>query len=546
MRNSTLLGFVLAFGFGILLESFLGFGFFTGAFFALLGGLLLLCFFLARHAIGLENMRGALLLSVCLFGLGCGVMRFDSVDQEPPQWLEANVPAQIEMHAKVIDEPDRREDNTQLRVVIESVKFLGGGTLQKSSSTSSEEEIKMEVKGVNALLFVSRYTDLKYGDEIDVRGKLEKPKNFQTDGGRTFNYVGYLGKDGIRYTMFYPSVSLIAEGRGNPVKEALFSLKEHFLANISRLVPEPEASLLGGLVVGAKHSLGKELLNDFRTVGVIHIVVLSGYNVTLVADFIMRVFSFLPRTLSAAFGGTGIILFALLAGGSATVVRASAMAILVIFARLTGRTADTVRLLFLVGFGMVLWNPKILLFDPSFQLSFMATFGLLVFSPAVSRWLSFLPEKFSIREIASATISTQIFVLPIILYMMGNVSLVSVPVNLAILIFIPATMLLGFLAGVIGFGWIPLAVPFAYAASLLLSYELSVVSSAASIPGASFVVGAFPWWMLPIAYGCYLAVYLWYRKKFSPKEIQKIEPVFSDPPASAAEKIFLKEKSPGM
>ncbi|MEK7147475.1 MAG: ComEC/Rec2 family competence protein, partial [Patescibacteria group bacterium] len=103
-------------------------------------------------------------------------------------------------------------------------------------------------------------------------------------------------------------------------------------------------------------------LEKFRTVGVIHIVVLSGYNITIVAEFIMRLLAFLPRAARLAGGALAIILFAVMTGGSATIVRASLMAILVVVARATGRIYGITRALLLAGFLMVLHNPKILVF----------------------------------------------------------------------------------------------------------------------------------------------------------------------------------------
>lgn len=173
-------------------------------------------------------------------------------------------------------------------------------------------------------------------------------------------------------------------------------------------------------------------------------MVLSGYNVTIISEFIMGMLSFLPKMIGTSLGALSIILFAIMVGGSATIIRASIMALLVLLARVTGRVSDMTRALFLAGFVMVLHNPQIVVFDPSFQLSFMATLGLISLSPKLNSIFKFVPTKFYLRETVSATISTQIFVLPLLLYMMGELSLVAVFVNLLVLMFIPLTMLFGF------------------------------------------------------------------------------------------------------
>src|SRR3989344_2266646 len=163
-----------------------------------------------------------------------------------------------------------------------------------------------------------------------------EPKNFeQADTGSPVDYVSYLEKVGILHQFLRPNISRIGEGKGNIIKRELLLLKHAFLDRVSRVIPEPESSLLGGLLVGAKQSLGKDLLDDFRTAGVIHIVVLSGYNLTIVAEAIMRFFSFMPRMWGLSLGGISIVLFSIMTRAGATVVRASIMALLALLARAT-------------------------------------------------------------------------------------------------------------------------------------------------------------------------------------------------------------------
>ncbi|MCR4306430.1 MAG: ComEC family competence protein, partial [Candidatus Yonathbacteria bacterium] len=358
-----------------------------------------------------------------------------------------------------------------------------------------QEKIKSKI-----ILSAEQYPEYDYGDRVRVVGILKKPKNFTSDTGREFNYEEFLGKDGIYYELAYPEIDLLGKEEGSIVKSALFSLKHSFLERISRVIPEPHASLLGGLVVGAKQALGKDLLDDFRTAGIIHIVVLSGYNITIVAEAIMRFFSFLPRVAGMWLGVISIVFFAVMTGAGATIVRASIMALLVILARATGRTHDITIALFLAGFLMLLHNPKILMFDPSFQLSFLATLGLIYGAPLIEKYFHLVPTRFQLREFATATIATQIFVLPLLLYMTGEFSVVALPVNLLVLVFIPLTMLFGFLTGAIGFVSTVLSVPFATVSYLFLAYELQVVEFFSSLPFASVSVSYFPLWLLAILY----------------------------------------------
>jgi len=292
----------------------------------------------------------------------------------------------------------------------------------------------------------------------------------------------------------------------------MFKIKNSFLKKIQKVIPEPQSSLLGGLLLGVKQSLGEKLQEDFRKVGLIHIVVLSGYNVTIIADFMMGLFMFLPRIFGLFLGAISIILFAIMVGGSTTIVRASIMALLVVLARATGRTSEVSRALFLAGFIMVLHNPQIVVFDPSFQLSFVATLGLIILSPKISEYFKFIPEKWYLRESAVATISTQIFVLPLLLFMMGELSIVAVFVNLLVLMFVPMTMFFGFLSGLFSFIWSGFALPFSYITYFLLSYELKVVELFAGIPFASVKISYFPIWLMFLVYVIFFFLFVIYKQ----------------------------------
>ena len=171
------------------------------------------------------------------------------------------------------------------------------------------------------------------------------------------------------------------------------------------------------------------------------------------------------------------------------------------------------RVFFIAGFFMLLHNPKILVFDVSFQLSFLATVGLIYFSPLIEPKVKWVTEKWKLREIVVATISTQIFVLPFLLYKTGLFSVVSLPVNLLILTAIPATMLLGFLAGTSAFVSAALATPFAWGAYTLLAYELGVVEWFARLPFASITLAAFPSWLAILVYLFYFVIYLRLRPR---------------------------------
>lgn len=490
MNNRIL--YLLIFGFtaGIFVSSFLDLGFYFFTFLLLLAGsIFVFGQFKAKEKI--------LILSIALFifSFSLGVLRYEIKDKQTKYVnLENSLGQKVNIKGIILDEPSIKDQGVQL--------------------------IVKEDSGAKILISAGLFPEFRYGDLISVTGKLEKPENFQTDNGKEFDYIGFLAKEDIFYKIDFAQTQIISSGNGSFLKEKLFAFKNNFISRINLLIKEPESSLLGGLLLGAKNSLGKELQADFRTAGVSHIVALSGYNITIIAVGIMFLFSSLPKAFSLSFGVVGILLFAIMTGGSATVIRASIMALLVLLAKSTNRKYDVNRALFLAGTFMLIQNPKILVFDLSFQLSFLATIAIIFISPIFEKkfsninWLKnkYL-EKIKFKEILSSTIATQIFVLPFLLYKIGLLSIFSLPANILILPVIPAVMLFGFLAGSLAFISGLLAWPLALVCSLLLSYMLKIIYIFSHLPLASLALEFFPVSLMILVYIIYFVLFYYFNFK---------------------------------
>ncbi len=422
---------------------------------------------------------------------------------------------------EVADEPERKDSG--------QVFVIRTQTLEVASTTelcASELSIRIKTK---------LYPRFSFGEKVSFKGRLLKPANFSSGDGRTFDYKNYLAKDDIYFEMKSAEVlSLDKEVEfGDNYKKyggtkmirsvisSLYKLKRNFVSSLSKNLGEPHSALASGLVVGEKAALGKDLLIDFRRVGLIHIIVLSGYNITIVADAIRRLFSFLPRLWGISFGGIGIFLFGILVGGGATVVRSCFMAGIALFADVIRRDYSVVRALIFAGLIMIIQNPMILFHDPSFQLSFLATLGLIILAKPIEDRLTFVTERFGIRSIVVSTIATQIFVSPYILYMMGQISLIGMIVNILVLPFIPLTMLFVFITGTVGIFSVAIAQPFAWISHALLSYELFMVNKFADFPLASVNVSVFSfWWVVGfyVVFGIGYYLYNSYQRKI-PQEL---------------------------
>lgn len=332
-----------------------------------------------------------------------------------------------------------------------------GTVIEEPEYRDTSLRLIVECGGFRMLATVDRFTTVEYLDKVSVKGVVSPAK-----------FKGYND-----YYINFAKVEVISQG--SSLVKKLFSLKYSFLNNLKKVLGEPHASLAGGLVVGEKSALGQELLDDFRHAGLIHIVVLSGFNITVIADGLMRLLVFFPQTIRIVIGATGMILFSLLVGGGATVIRSTIMALIMLLSKIAGKEYVALQGLFIAGVLMGIYEPKTILYDASFHLSFLATLAMILLAPRVEKKLTFLTERFEFRGIISSTIATQIFVSPYLIYLMGSISFWGLVTNIFVLPVIPPTMLFVFLSGVTG--WIShwasfiLAIP----AHILLTYELFIV-----------------------------------------------------------------------
>lgn len=406
--------------------------------------------------------------------------------------------------------------NSSLEADLGKEVTLEGIVVQEPNLRERSQQLFVEVEEDLVLVSADRLNQVSYGDTLIFTGTLEKPESFTTDLGRTFEYQNYLLAKGVEYHVSFAEITVESSNNGNRLITYLLYVKHQFMDAIESVLPEPQAGLGEGLLLGVKQALGDSLEADFRATGIIHIVVLSGYNIMLVVAFVLFILGFFLRPKQRAIVGiAAIVCFALIVGLSATVVRASIMASLLLIAGVLGRSYHVLRALFLAGAVMVFINPYILLYDIGFQLSFMATLGLILVAPRFETMLASVPNRIGIREFLIATIATQIAVLPLLLYHIGEISLVAVMVNVLVLPVVPFAMLFTFIAGVISLFSVTVGTGVGLLAYLSLSYIIVIAETFAALPFAAITVPQFSAWWVSIMYTAPLAGYLWYKRRAS-------------------------------
>jgi len=325
------------------------------------------------------------------------------------------------------------------------------------------------------------YPRYEYGDVLEVGCTLERPEPIED-----FRYDMYLARFGVFATCSRPGLKKVGEGEGSVLLTQIFTIKNAVARKINILWPEPHASFMAGLLYGYRGGLGS--LNElFAATGVTHIVAISGYNITIISTILISVCISLciPRKKAFWLVVSGIALFVIFAGASASVVRAGIMGVIVLLARHLGRMSRVGNVLILTAVIMTAHNPYVLMWDAGFQLSFLSTVGLVYLTPIIEPWFVKVPEKLGFKESVMSTISATTITLPLILFQFGRLSIVAVVVNVLILWIIPFIMMTGFVAVLLSFVLQPLANIISWVAWFGMEYIIVIVEFFASLSFAS-------------------------------------------------------------
>lgn len=309
---------------------------------------------------------------------------------------------------------------------------------------------------------VPLYPRFEVGERVSLSGKVSLPYvAMPHDGKKTFDYEMYLRTRLIGSEMFYPKVSmLVSEVDGTNLVTRLQHLRDYFVNTISMYVDAPSSSLASGMLFGADAMSG-ELTDMFRTAGISHIVVLSGFNIATLISFVLLVLMFIPLYLRVIFASVLVILFVLMVGGEASIIRATLMSFIGLFALMIGRGYVARQALLLSLIAIVFYEPIHLLHDVSLHLSFLATAGIVYMGDGIKKMLHKIRSR-TYQEIITTTLAAYVATLPYVMYTFGTVSLYALITNLIVLPLVPIMMLVTFL--------VVLFAPLSHVVALIIGY----------------------------------------------------------------------------
>lgn len=267
------------------------------------------------------------------------------------------------------------------------------------------------------------YPKYEYGQKVAISGRLQR---------RLIN------KWYSQFRLMYPDIRLVEADNEKTIsygiKQQISRFRQGIEERFNQVLPEPETSLLAGIVLGSKRGLPQDFYQALQKTGTLHIVVASGYNVTIIiATIVTYLAGLIKRQWAILIGLASVLVYTIMAGAEPAIVRAAIMGSLVFGGQIIGRKTEGLRLLIAAIMIMLLVNPSIIM-DIGFQLSAAATFGLVVLGPRLEPILG---------KVLTETTSAQIMVWPIIVFYFGQMSAFSILVNSLILWMVPITMALG-------------------------------------------------------------------------------------------------------
>jgi len=428
-----------------------------------------------------RHRKKPIIASLCLFIFIGGALYFPSslpADNESSlsfyNGTDEN-PVTVTIRGTVINDPEAGDTTNRLRLRVSEIELDGEWR---------------EVQG-DTLLFVPRYPEYSYGDVLQVTGELETPPTFED-----FDYAGYLAHEGIYSSMLYPEIEVEKTGQGLKPLEWLYSLRNRLSRTLAQVLPEPQASLAQGIVLGIRSNIPSELNDNFSETGPTHILAISGLNLAIVAGLMLAIGTWLfgrQRYVYIWLALGAIWLYALITGMNPPVVRSAVMASVFLFAELLGRQRSSITALTFAAAVMVGCNPQ-LLWSASFQMSFLAVIGLIFIYPplrdlgrrlidaGLGRHPRLVPPATMVSDSLAVTLGAITAVWPVVAYYFGIVSLVGPLATLLALPVLPAIITLGALTAGLGLIALPLAQVTGWLAWLFLSYLLLVVNGFAALP----------------------------------------------------------------
>ena len=439
---------------------------------------------------------------------------FPKIRISPRVWLGAAIVAVLALIYFQLRIPQPNIDDISYQVSINQKSVVTVvGKVVSEPRLNANHKIKFWLKAekigdrekVSGKLYVTlpllQGTGLNLGEKVELKGLLYKPQGAVTPG--SFNFQSYLARQGIFAGM--QGVEIVSNINSEP-DWGWWKIRRRIIRNNLRGLGSPQGQLVSSMVLGRKAvDLPADIRDRFIVAGLAHVLAASGFHVSLLLGLIIKLTNRFTAKTQLIIGICTLIIYSGLTGIQASVVRACLMGSAVLLAMALETKVKPLGSLLLAATIILLVNP-LLIGDLGFQLSFLATFGLIVTMPELQKTLDWLPP--TIATLISVPIAASIWVLPLLCYEFNVVATYSIIVNIICTPLIVIISLGGMISGIVG-----LILPVAGSAiAWLLFYPTSLLVNAVNLftnlPGSTWAIGQISLVVLLTIYGLLLLIWL--------------------------------------
>lgn len=449
------------------------------------------------------------LILACLMALSAGGVRYiTSVptfdDQHVSKWNES--PRNLTITGTVVDEPAINDRTIGLRVEVDSVTVR----------TLDFPDGKTEPAHGKILINAQRFPIIEYGTRVEINGKLQDPFY---DPFTEFDYGEVLAQEDIYSQMFLPRIEILEEGQGNPILTSIYSFKRRVYETIGLIMPSPSSSLLQAILLGDKADVPPTIIEDFRTAGLSHLLVISGFHVAIIMLGVLAIAdAFVDQKWAVFITIIVLILYVLLVGVKPSVVRATLMGVsYLIGSRLLGTRGFSLGVLMLAGILMTMIRPQ-WVWSVGFQLSFLAVLGILLYTSKATRWMRRQSKNLfggvvtgwlnPALQIMGMTFGAQALTIPITAWYFRQISPISLVANTLVIPAQPFAIVTGALATATGLMSPALGRIVGFLPNLFLGYTEQMVSLLARVPFAAVPIKVYSVYTIVLVY-LIIAILTW-------------------------------------
>lgn len=304
--------------------------------------------------------------------------------------------------------------------------------------------VRDTVYGVRIRVTSHSVEELLPGDSVRISGIIERPQDFVTDTNRLFHYEQYVKSKHIQAVAYSVTLEKMKTGRMS-ISRAATILRYWCAEHITRYVSYPYDGIVSGMVFGYQGGIPESTEALFRSTGVLHVLVLSGYNITLLAGLLMVLLRTLPHRAKIVVVIIMVIVLVMVSGAEVAAVRAGVMGIIGFASMVLLHRYNAFRALCVAYLIFFFYSPTMIFFDPGFHLSFLAALSMIVIIPKAEGVFWFIPvtRYINLRELIVLALVMPLVMLPYTVYFSGAVPLSTVAANIVLSVVTPAVTVLG-------------------------------------------------------------------------------------------------------